>query len=89
MLHKLRCYGLKAHIFEKAPKIGGTWYWNKYPGARCDTESLQYSYQFSKELQDEWVWSEKYATQPEILKYLEHVVAVSYTHLTLPTILRV
>ena len=74
MLHKLRCYGLKAHIFEKAPRIGGTWYWNKYPGARCDTESLQYSYQFSKELQDEWVWSEKYATQPEILKYLEHVV---------------
>jgi cation diffusion facilitator CzcD-associated flavoprotein CzcO len=73
MLHKLRSYGFNARIFEKAPHIGGTWYWNKYPGARCDTESLQYSYQFSEELQQEWEWSEKYATQPEILKYLKHV----------------
>ena len=53
--------------------VGGTWYWNRYPGARCDIESMQYSYQFSEELQQEWEWSERYAAQPEILRYLEHV----------------
>ena len=59
MLHKLRSYGYNALILERAPSIGGTWYWNKYPGARSDTESLQYSYQFSEELQQHWQWTEK------------------------------
>ena len=53
--------------------MGGTWYWNRYPGARCDVESMQYSYEFSDELQQEWDWSERYATQPEILGYAQHV----------------
>src|ERR1700743_3079528 len=53
--------------------VGGTWYWNRYPGARCDVESMQYSYSFSEELQQEWDWSERYAPQPEILKYANHV----------------
>jgi cyclohexanone monooxygenase len=54
-------------------RVGGTWYWNRYPGARCDVESMQYSYSFSDELQQEWDWSERYAPQPEILKYANHV----------------
>ncbi|NCV96877.1 MAG: NAD(P)/FAD-dependent oxidoreductase, partial [Acidimicrobiia bacterium] len=58
---------------ERGGGVGGTWYWNRYPGARCDVPSLEYSYQFSEELQQEWEWSEKYATQPEILRYAEHV----------------
>ena len=74
MLYQLRKIGLSAIVLEKACGVGGTWFWNKYPGARCDTESLQYSYQFSEELQQEWEWTEKYATQPEILKYINHVV---------------
>jgi cation diffusion facilitator CzcD-associated flavoprotein CzcO len=74
MLYQLRKIGLSAIVLEKGFGIGGTWFWNKYPGARCDTESLQYSYQFSEELQQEWEWTEKYATQPEILKYINHVV---------------
>ena len=53
--------------------MGGTWYWNRYPGARCDIESLDYSYSFDPELEKEWQWSERYATQPEILRYLEFV----------------
>src|SRR6266481_3073044 len=53
--------------------VGGTWFWNRYPGARCDVESLEYSYQFSDELQQEWEWTERYASQPEILRYLNHV----------------
>jgi cation diffusion facilitator CzcD-associated flavoprotein CzcO len=73
MLHKLRGLGLKALVIEAAPDVGGTWYWNAYPGARCDVESMEYSYQFSEELQQEWVWTERYAAQPEILKYLRHV----------------
>ena len=72
-LYQLRARGLTAHVLEAADDIGGTWYWNRYPGARCDTESLQYSYQFSEDLQQEWSWSEKYATQPEILRYINHV----------------
>ena len=60
-------------MFERGGGVGGTWYWNRYPGARCDVPSLEYSYQFSEELQQEWEWSEKYATQPEILRYAEHV----------------
>ena len=60
-------------VFEKGGGVGGTWYWNRYPGARCDTDSVEYSYQFSDALQQEWRWTERFATQPEILRYLEHV----------------
>ncbi len=73
MLHRLRSEGYKVRVFEAGDGIGGTWYWNRYPGARCDIESMQYSYQFSEELQQDWEWQEKYATQPEILRYAEHV----------------
>ncbi len=73
MLIRAREMGLSAAVFEKGGDVGGTWYWNAYPGARCDIESLEYSYQFSEELQQEWDWSERYATQPEILAYLNHV----------------
>jgi cyclohexanone monooxygenase len=72
-LYQMRRLGLSVRLFEEGGGIGGTWYWNRYPGARCDTESLQYSYQFSEELQQEWNWSERYATQPEIERYLNHV----------------
>jgi len=72
-LHRLRGMGLSVRLFEEAAGVGGTWFWNRYPGARCDTESLQYSYQFSEALQQEWDWTERYATQPEIEKYLNHV----------------
>src|SRR6202140_3471514 len=73
MLHRLRGLGMSARVFEAGGGVGGTWYWNRYPGARCDVESLEYSYQFSDQLQQEWQWSERYAGQPEILAYLEHV----------------
>jgi cyclohexanone monooxygenase len=73
MLHRLRSMGLSVRVFEAGSGVGGTWYWNRYPGARCDVESMQYSYQFSEELQQEWVWSERYAPQPEILRYANHV----------------
>ena len=73
MLHRLRQLGLRAGVLEAGAGVGGTWYWNRYPGARCDVESVQYSYQFSPELEQEWTWSERYATQPEILRYAEHV----------------
>ena len=73
MLHRLRQQGLKARVLEAGDGVGGTWYWNRYPGARCDIPSMEYSYQFSEELQQEWEWSEKYATQPEILRYANHV----------------
>jgi cyclohexanone monooxygenase len=73
MLIRARELGLTARVFEKGSDVGGTWYWNRYPGARCDIESLEYSYQFSEELQQEWEWSERYAAQPEILDYLNHV----------------
>jgi cyclohexanone monooxygenase len=72
-LHRLRQLGLSVRAFEAGGGVGGTWYWNRYPGARCDVESLDYSYSFSHELQQEWAWSERYASQPEILRYLEHV----------------
>ena len=74
MLHRLRASGLKARILEAGNGPGGTWFWNRYPGARCDIESVQYSYQFSRELEQEWDWSERYAAQPEILRYVEHVI---------------
>jgi cyclohexanone monooxygenase len=73
MLHRLRGSGLSARVYEQGGDVGGTWYWNRYPGARCDVESMQYSYSFSEELQQEWNWSERYAPQPEILKYAGHV----------------
>ena len=73
MLHKLRGLGLSVRVYEQGGDVGGTWYWNRYPGARCDVESMQYSYSFSDELQQEWDWSERYAPQPEILRYANHV----------------
>jgi len=73
MLHRLRGLGMTARIFEAGDGVGGTWYWNRYPGARCDVESMEYSYQFSEELQQEWEWTERYSSQPEILKYINHV----------------
>ena len=72
-IHRLRGLGFSVRAFEAGAGVGGTWYWNRYPGARCDVESLDYSYSFSDELQQEWRWSERYAPQPEILRYLEHV----------------
>jgi cyclohexanone monooxygenase len=73
MLHRLRGLGLTARVFERGADVGGTWYWNRYPGARCDIESVDYCYSFSPGLLAEWVWTERYATQPEILRYLRHV----------------
>lgn len=73
MLHRLRQLGLRARVFEAGDGVGGTWYWNCYPGARCDVESMQYSYSFSDDIQQEWVWSERYPRQDEILKYINHV----------------
>jgi cyclohexanone monooxygenase len=73
LLHRLRGLGLRVRVYEQGGDVGGTWYWNRYPGARCDVESMQYSYSFSDELQQEWDWSERYAPQAEILKYARHV----------------
>ncbi len=73
MLHRLRALGMIARAFEAGGDVGGTWYWNRYPGARCDIESMQYSYAFSEELQQEWCWTERFASQPEILRYAGHV----------------
>jgi len=72
-LHKFRSQGLSVRVFESAPEVGGTWYYNRYPGARCDVESVDYCYSFSDELQQEWTWTEKYAKQSEILAYLDWV----------------
>ena len=73
MLHRLRGQGMTARVYEQGSGVGGTWYWNRYPGARCDVESMQYSYSFDEELQQEWNWSERYAPQAEILQYANHV----------------
>jgi cation diffusion facilitator CzcD-associated flavoprotein CzcO len=73
MLHKLRGLGFSAIVYEAAADVGGTWFWNRYPGARCDVESINYSYSFDADLEQEWDWSERYATQPEILRYANHV----------------
>jgi cyclohexanone monooxygenase len=73
MLHRLRGLGFSARVFEAGGGVGGTWYWNRYPGARCDVESMQYSFSFSEELDQQWNWSEKYAPQAEILCYANHV----------------
>ena len=72
-IHRLHKLGLKVRAFEAGGGVGGTWYWNRYPGCRCDVESLEYSYSFSNELQQEWHWPERYATQPELLRYINHV----------------
>jgi cation diffusion facilitator CzcD-associated flavoprotein CzcO/acetyl esterase/lipase len=73
LLHRLRKAGFSAIVIEEAGDVGGTWYWNRYPGARCDIQTIDYSYTFDPELESAWQWSEKYATQPEILRYLGFV----------------
>ncbi len=70
---KARAMGKSVRVFEAGTDVGGTWYWNRYPGARCDIESVEYSYSFDEDLQQEWNWTERYAAQPEILKYAQHV----------------
>ncbi|MGK0473465.1 MAG: cyclohexanone monooxygenase, partial [Candidatus Azotimanducaceae bacterium] len=73
LLHNFRKLGLTTQVYEAGDGVGGTWYWNRYPGARCDAESMAYSYSFDPELEQEWEWTERYATQPEILTYINHV----------------
>jgi cyclohexanone monooxygenase len=73
MLHKLRQMGLRVRAYEAGDGVGGTWFWNRYPGARCDVESMQYSYSFDEALQQEWQWTERYPAQKEILAYINHV----------------
>jgi cation diffusion facilitator CzcD-associated flavoprotein CzcO/acetyl esterase/lipase len=73
LLHRLRQLGFSTKVVEVATDVGGTWYWNRYPGARCDVPTTDYTYSFDPELEREWTWTEKYATQPEILAYLRHV----------------
>src|ERR1700674_4157624 len=73
MLHRLRGLGFSARVFEAGGGVGGTWYWNRYPGGRYAVESMQYSFCFSEELDQPWNWAEKYAPQPEILSYANHV----------------
>jgi cation diffusion facilitator CzcD-associated flavoprotein CzcO len=73
MLYRLRQLGLSVRVYEAGSGVGGTWFFNRYPGARCDIESMDYSYSFSHELEQEWKWTERYATQPEILRYINHV----------------
>ncbi|WP_427919227.1 flavin-containing monooxygenase [Streptomyces sp. cg40] len=73
MIKRLLDSGFTVRAYEAGDGVGGTWYWNRYPGARCDLESVDYSYSFSAELEQEWHWSERYASQPEILRYLDHV----------------
>src|SRR5690349_1505064 len=72
-LYRLRALGLSVRAFEAGGGVGGTWYWNRYPGARFDSESYTYGYSFSKELLDEWHWKERFSAQPENLRYLNHV----------------
>jgi hypothetical protein len=73
MLYRLRELGFSAVALDEAGDVGGTWYWNRYPGARCDVPTTDYAYSFDPQLEKDWTWSEKYATQPEILAYLQHV----------------
>jgi cyclohexanone monooxygenase len=72
-LHRLRGMGMSVRLYEAGSDVGGTWYWNRYPGCRCDVESMEYSYAFDSDLQQEWEWPERYGTQPEILRYVKHV----------------
>ena len=76
MLHKLRSLGLSVRVIEAADDVGGTWYWNRDPGARCDITAAHYTYSFGPELKDAWIWSEKYATQSEILRSARFVACV-------------
>jgi cyclohexanone monooxygenase len=73
MVHRARAANLSVQVFEAGTDVGGTWYWNRYPGARCDIESVEYSYSFDNDLQQEWEWNQRYAGQPEILTYAQHV----------------
>src|SRR5690242_18969273 len=73
MLYRLRNAGFTVRVFEAGDGVGGTWYWKRYPGARCDVESMEYSYSFYEEMTQSWEWNEPYATQPEILRYPNHV----------------
>ena len=73
MVHRARAVNLSVQVFEAGTDVGGTWYWNRYPGARCDIESVEYSYSFDNDLQQEWEWNQRYAGQPEILTYAQHV----------------
>ena len=73
LLKRLRELGFSTRVFERGDDVGGTWYWNRYPGARCDVESMQYSYSFDEDLQQEWHWPEKFSAQPDILAYFNHV----------------
>lgn len=73
MLYRMRELGFTAHVVEAGSEVGGTWYWNRYPGARCDIESLAYQYSYADEIQREWNWSERYAAQPELLRYAQFV----------------
>ena len=72
-LYRLRESGFRVCVLERGTGVGGTWYWNRYPGARFDSESYSYGYSFSEELLEEWNWSEHFASQPEVLRYLEYV----------------
>jgi len=72
-LHTLRERDYSVRVFERGRDVGGVWYWNRYPGCRCDTDSVEYSYGFSESLQQEWTWTERFASQPEILRYARHV----------------
>src|SRR3954468_7898089 len=72
MLYRLRGLGFSVRVLEAGDGVGGTWYWNRYPGPRCDIESISYSYGFDDELQQEWEWTERNAGQPEILRYANH-----------------
>ena len=73
LIHRLRAEGYTLRVFERGSDVGGTWYWNRYPGARCDVESMQYSYSFDEQLQQDWHWPEKFSAQPDILAYANHV----------------
>ena len=73
LLHRFKKAGFSARCFERGDGVGGTWYWNRYPGARCDVESMQYSYGFDEDLQQEWNWPEKFSAQADILSYANHV----------------
>ncbi|MBO88388.1 MAG: cyclohexanone monooxygenase [Rickettsiales bacterium] len=73
LLHRFRKLGLRTRVYERGQGVGGTWYWNRYPGARCDVESMQYSYSFDEDLEQEWEWPEKFSAQPDILAYANHV----------------
>ena len=72
-LHKFREKGLRVRVFEAGSDVGGTWYWNRYPGARCDVPSIEYSFGFSDQLEQEWDWPEVFSAQPDILRYANHV----------------